>query len=660
LNASSSRINRHDSNTNAFTLGQDKSQELLDLIDSDVFKFTRNKGEKGPFTEQAQRLFLAGDRQRQDHPLSRTMMQTYLLSYWENFSYQLPILHRPTFNPDTAPVILLVTMIAIGAATFNAKSSGTCSSSSSSSSSNSSKTTTAASMCLPNYLAWGVRWEMFRDRNFKAPASLWALQALILLETYEALCSTGDLHERAVIYHPSTIHLVRWGRSLVGTAGDRGNLWASSSSLSLSSPPPAAAASAAAATPEAGDTVDCSSSWWHRWITTEATRRLAFSSFVVDSMHSAIFGNSSIMTFHELDIPLPCDDELWNATSGAEVGLSVAKSMMMMMTAGAKHMAFLDALKKTVAGQLVQISSDFGRTILLAGLLNVSFHGNRGDLQERGIGNIDGTGLGGKLRPDMAKAIDSWKKKNPNPEHTRCYRRPEPRQMVVVAAATATAAAYCEADRGAESKITFLHQFAHMAIHTDFPECQIFAGARPFFMGKKADAAASRLEMESTIKSWAQSAKGRDAAFHALCLLRSVLLVLPEASSGINKSHDFEPRLIYSVKTDTLIYRPWVVYLSALVLWSYAFALEGPPLVPPSYYSEQGARDKAVIDYLSKYGELSSPAALATMKGLNYNTPTLEVLRDAFKTTSWEFLRERSAIVLGNCIELNARGTLSP
>jgi len=94
-----------------------------------------------------------------------------------------------------------------------------------------------------------------------------------------------------------------------------------------------------------------------------------------------------------------------------------------------------------------------------------------------------------------------------------------------------------------------------------------------------------------------------------------------------------------------------------MVVWSYAFALEGPPLVLPSY-SEQ-TRDQAVIDYLSKYGELSSPVALATMKGLNYNTPMLEVLREAFKTTSWEFLREGSAIVLGNCIELNASGALS-
>ncbi|KAK3345987.1 fungal-specific transcription factor domain-containing protein [Lasiosphaeria hispida] len=578
-----------------FALAEDKSRELLNLIDSDVFKFTRDN-EQGPFTEQAQRMFLVGDREDQDHPLSRIMMQNYLLSYWENFSDQVPILHRPTFNPDTAPVILLVAMIAIGAATFNAKYSG-------------SRAATAG-MCLPNYLAWGVKWEMFRDRNFRAPASLWALQASILLETYEALYSTGDLHERAVIYHPSTIQLVRWGRSLVGTAGDS-KLWTS---------PPASA-------PETGDAVD---GWWHRWITTEATRRLAFASFVVDSIHSTIFGNSSIMTFHEVRIPLPCDDELWNATSGAEVRRSMARPM----TAGAKRITFLEALKRTVAGQLVQ-TNDFGRTILLAGLLNVSFHGNRGDLQDRGIGNIEGTGVGGRWRPDMAKAIDSWKR---NSEHTRLPGL-ESWQM-----------AY-EAGRCVDSNIAFLHQFAHMAIHTDFLECQIFAGAKQF-MGKKVDAA-SRWEIESTMKSWAQSAKGRDAAFHALCLLRSVLV--PEAS-GI-KSHGFESRLTYSVKTDTLIYRPWVVYLSALAVWSYAFALEGPSLVPPPY-SKQG-RAEAVVDYLSRYGELASPVALATMKGLNYNTPILEVLREAFITTSWEFLRESSALVLGNCIKLNASGALS-
>ena len=592
VTAGSSRMNQ-DLDT-GFALGEDKSQELLKLIDSDVFKFTRDN-EQGPFTEQAQRLFLVRDRQDQDHPLSRIMMQTYLLSYWENFSDQLPILHRPTFHPDTAPVILLVAMIAIGAATFNAKYSGT------------SRATTTG-MCLPNYLAWGVKWEMFRDPNFRAPASLWALQASILLETYETLYSTGELHERAVIYHPSTIQLVRWGRSLVGTAGDS-KLWTSAPAL--------------APEPETGDAVD---GWWHRWITTEATRRLAFASFVVDSMHSTIFGNSSIMTFHEVRIPLPCDDELWNATSGAEVRQSMA--------AGAKRITFLEALKRTVAGQLVQ-ASDFGRKILLAGLLNVSFHGNRGDLQDRGIGNIEGTGVGGKWRPDMAKAIDSWKKNSEQPHLPGL----ESRQM-----------AY-EAGRYVDSNIAFLHQFAHMAIHTDFLECQVFAGAKQF-MGKKVDAA-SRLEMESTMKSWAQSAKGRDAAFHALCLLRSVLV--PETSG--TESHGFESRLIYSVKTETLIYRLWVVYLSALAVWSYAFALEGPSLVPPPD-SKQG-RAEAVIDYLSRYGGLSSPVALATMKGLNYNTPILEVIGEAFKTTSWEFLRDSSALVLGNCIKLNASGAFS-
>ncbi|KAK5657946.1 hypothetical protein OQA88_2498 [Cercophora sp. LCS_1] len=594
VHAGSSLMNQ-DSDA-GFALTENKSRELLNLIESDVFKFTRDK-EQGPFTEQAQRLFLVGDRQDPDHPLSRAMMQTYLLSYWENFSDQIPILHRPTFNPDTAPVILLVAMMAIGAAMFSTKCSG------------STATPAAAGMCLPNYLAWGVKWEMFRDRNFRAPASLWALQASILLETYEALYSTGDLHERAVMYHPSTIQLVRWGRSLIGAADDS-KLWTSAPSSA----------------PETGDAVD---GWWHRWITTEATRRLAFASFVVDSMHSTIFGNSSIMTFHEVRIQLPCDDKLWKATNGAEVRRSMARSM----TAGAKRITFLEALKRTVAGELVQ-TSNFGRTILLAGLLNVSFHGNRGDLQDRGIGNIAGTGVGGKSRPDMAKAIDSWKR---NSEHARLPGL-ESQQVAH------------QAGRYVDSNIAFLHQFAHMAIHTDFLECQIFAGAKQF-MGKKVDAA-SRLETEQTMRSWAQSAKGRDAAFHALCLLRSVLV--PEAS-GV-KSHDLESRLMYSVKTDTLIYRPWVVYLSALALWSYAFALEGPSLVPPAY-SKQG-RAEAVIGYLSRYGELSSPVALATVKGLNYNTPILEVLREAFKSTSWEFLRESSALLLGNCIKLNCRGAL--
>ena len=589
-----SNLSSLDSDTGV-ALSEPKSRELFELIDSDIFKVTHD-GELGPFTAHARLTFLAGDREDQDHPLSRTMMQTYLLSYWEQFSDQIPILHRPTFSPDAAPAILLVAMLAIGTATLGTKHSGRA---------------TMTGMGLPNYLAWGVKWEMFRDRNFRAPASLWALQASILLEIYETLYSTGELHERAVIHHPSTIHLVRWGWSLVGTAGDT-KLWTAASTSA----------------PETGNAVD---DWWRRWIQMEATRRLAFATFVVDSMHSTIFGNSSIMTSNEVCIPLPCDDELWKAASGAEV----RKSMTPSMAAGTEPIKFLEALQRTMDGESVHTNS-FGRKILLAGLLNVYIHRTSRDQLDRGIGNIEYSAAGGGWRLEVVKAVDSWK------HDLEWARLPGSESWPTALVA-----------KCADSSIAFLHQLAHVAIHVDLLDCQILAGAKKL-LGRRVGAD-SRRKAEANMKAWAQSVKGRDAAFHALCFLRSVLV--PGADGAEPLNYGSGPQPTYSARTDALIYRPWVVYLSALVVWSYGFALEGPcgVLLPLSNQE----RAEAAVAYLKRYGGLPSPVSLATLKGLNHNTPVLEVLKEAFSTTSWEFLRESSTQLLSNCIQFNSGRTLS-
>ena len=48
--------------------------------------------------------------------LSRKMMQLYIGSYWLHFSDQVPILHKPTFSPDNMANLLLIAVMAIGAA----------------------------------------------------------------------------------------------------------------------------------------------------------------------------------------------------------------------------------------------------------------------------------------------------------------------------------------------------------------------------------------------------------------------------------------------------------------------------------------------------------------------------------------------------------------
>lgn len=70
-------------------LSEEKSQQIVDLI-KDRF----NEGEHTPVAKQKEAL-LDGDRNDDSHMLSRKMMQTYIGSYWYNFSEQVPIRLSP-------------------------------------------------------------------------------------------------------------------------------------------------------------------------------------------------------------------------------------------------------------------------------------------------------------------------------------------------------------------------------------------------------------------------------------------------------------------------------------------------------------------------------------------------------------------------------------
>lgn len=143
--------------------------------------------------------------------------------------------------------------------------------------------------------------------------------------------------------------------------------------------------------------------WWNQWITDEATRRAAFAAFVINSTHATMFGHSTVMVAHEMRLPLPCDKALWTATS-AKVGRIKAR----LHANGVKPISFLEGLKRTLSGQEVRTSS-FGRTILMAGLLSVSWHMNQRDLQVNSLGVLQALGGRDKWRGTLTRAFDFWK-----------------------------------------------------------------------------------------------------------------------------------------------------------------------------------------------------------------------------------------------------------
>lgn len=586
-----------DQNPHEAIVSDEKSLEIFDFIKE---RFHDNG--RAP-VERLRDAILNGDRSQDTHMLSRTMMQAYIISYWVKFSDQVPIQHKPTFCPAKTERLLLIAMMTIGAACLD-KAHG--------------KQVTKAGAQLSNFLAWNLRLEIFKDPAFRPPAKLWVFQALLLLELYEKMYSTRDHHEYAHLFHATTITLMRRGRALIGKSPP-------------DSPP----------RPDKGRSRHSSDEWWNDWITNEATRRVAFTAFIIDSIHGTMFGHSAMMAAHEMRLPLPCDDKLWKATSSAEVGRFEANAM----SGSSRPISFLEGIKQTLGGTPV-VTNSFGRTVLMAGLLSVGWHMNQRDLQINSLGNGISEALGGRdrWRSIMIRAFDTWKNDFDDSllqRESQTYPR--------------HSAERGEANHVFESCMV-LHHLAHMAMHVDIVDCQIFARAKRLL--GRAIGPQDLASVQRRMKDWAPTAKARDAAFYALKFLASVLLHPAKTRNnsfggGFGGGFDggFDGGEVYSARDDVLLNRAWVLYFAALVVWCYGFALEGPDA---DARAAKSPRDNLVAmrEYLSQYSAINTPDVLRQMKGVNRNTPVLLVLQGSFEESRWELLNE-GAILLRNCLSLN-------
>ncbi|EOD43732.1 Zinc finger C2H2-type protein [Neofusicoccum parvum] len=357
-----------------------------------------------------------------------------------------------------------------------------------------------------------------------------------------------------------------------------------------------------------------------------------------------MFGHSAVMVAHEMRLPLPCDEALWSATSAQEVGRVEAS----LSSNGVKPTTFLDGLKKTLSGSAVRTNS-FGRTILMAGLLSVSWHMNQRDLQVSSLGASSALGGRDKWRGSLTRAFDFWKQDfdaslSKNGELT-----------------APSAFAYNNGlvdDNVFESR-TVLHHLAHMAMHVDIVDCQIYAGASRL-LGRTItpqDYTGAQRRMK---ESWAPTARARDATFYALRFLSQVLLPHETGNGGVptgaHGPHTSEQAagFTYSARDDSLLNRPWVLYFATLIVWSYGYALDGP--IDPIYQLD--SREDLVRDmqgYLRRVGGVRAPDGLAKIQDRNACLGMLILLRDMFKKTRWELLHEASSL-LQKCIEMLAPG----
>ncbi|KAI0110594.1 hypothetical protein F4776DRAFT_667667 [Hypoxylon sp. NC0597] len=497
--------------------------------------------------------------------LSLEFLRDCMRHYWDFVSPRLPIVHQPTFSSAQCSIYLLMVMIALGAAQIYSRE---------------------ATRELLEYKAFAdliisnVRFEILTADEASPPVELWVAQALLLLEFYEKMYSSRNLHERAHVYHSVTLTLLRRGSPLIGGAGSE-------------SPSDEQNGTEHPATSDAR-------TWWVKWARTESMHRVVFAAFMMDIIHAAMFGHAADMVPHEIRLPLPCDESLWSASSPETVRLHDSNFRLY----GVKPISFLDGLKRAIHGKEVQTHA-FGRMIIMCGLLSVGWHLRHRDTHlkwlELGSSSSD---TRDKWCNMLLKAFDDWKTSfdgaigSNDPESDGSGTQSHSNGLIQSA--------------------SVLYHLAHLSLYVDIIDCQVYAGAKRL-LGRKVSTR-DYTNVVNRMATWSTQLTTRRAILHAFKLLHRILV-----DSRQKKSNGYTNNVVamygihYSCRRDPDPHRPWIMYYATLSLWSFVRARtqsrdQSNTLRP---FPQQLQRSTTgIFDYLSKVTKLSELEAANLQDGL--------------------------------------------
>ncbi|PNY28904.1 Zinc finger protein klf1 [Tolypocladium capitatum] len=455
--------------------------------------------------------------------LSLEMMRDCLKEFWETVSPRLPIIHQHTFSASRCPIFLLLVMMALGAASLRSRDS---------------TGQLSEYGAFADVIIASVRWEVLTSNDSAPSIGLWVAQALLLLEFYEKLYSSRRMHERAHIYHSAFLTLLRRGSPLIQRTGSES---------------PAEPENLGADRHESGMALD-SRTWWIRWAETESMRRVVFAAFMLDIIHAAMFGHAADMAAHEIRLPLPCDDNLWTANSPNIVRQLDANFRMY----GVRRVSFLDGLKSALHGKEVKTHS-FGRMIIISGLLSVGWHLSHKETHLKWLDlGTPSTETQDSWRKMLLTAFGNWKESFD----------------VAMSDSTMDAPGRRPAPNGPINSASLLFHLAHISLHADIVDCQVYAGAKRL-LGRKVSAR-DYTNAVQRMCSWAKQASTRHAILHAFKLLYRVLVdPRPRRRNGPHASGS--PAVQYSIRDETDPHRPWIMYYAVLSIWAFVQAVGRPP-----------------------------------------------------------------------------------
>ncbi|CAK7199209.1 hypothetical protein SEUCBS139899_001882 [Sporothrix eucalyptigena] len=612
--------------------------------------------------------------------LSTEMIHDCLYEFWEHVSPRVPIVHQPTFSCNRCPPLLLVVILALGAASRNNRAQN----------GNLSELSGFADIVILS-----ARFELLITDDALPPVSLWVAQSLLLLEFYEKMLSSRRLHERSHIYHSVTLTVLRRGSPLIGRSGsesppDESQLPSLSTASPPSlphphSPPTPMSSQSIGGRPQNeqaghhshrdGHSSTDLQTWWNRWADTEAMHRVVFVAFCIDTIHAAMFGHDADMEPHEIRLPLPCDDNLWTAAKPEDVR-QLDNNLRMY---GVRPITFLDGLKRAVHGKEVRTHS-FGRMIIMSGLLSVGWHLRH---RERHLKWLDlsaappptESALDAAWRKTLLMAFDGWKESfdlvqgggTADGKVNSSGANGGNGSAGSSNAGGSTGAGGPTRRSGFNGPIesaAVLYHLAHICLHIDIIDCQVYAGARRL-LGRKISSN-DYINIGNRMKVWAKQASTRHAIFHAFQLLYRVL-VDPRVRGGGNV---FTPTTnaemqTYSIKTEADPHRPWIMYYAALSIWSFVQALNvggrGPmsksgstsrPRAQQQSTSVPRGSSSRVVAYLGHVAGRHELDEVAAATELADGLPDLlEYLQAVFAESHSELLQE-ARVRLKTCLEI--------
>ena len=293
--------------------------------------------------------------------LSLSSLQSYCDLFFTRFNTSYPIIHRPTFDPARAELLLLAAVISLGA-TYSSRDAH--------------RLAVAVHDSLRN--------QIFAHAEFSATPDLWVLQTLVLVDCFGKARAGQRQRDMAQLFHCVLIKLIRRSDcTTIRTAPVRPDLLTNAAG---------------------GEAVDLEKEWRHA-MNLEQRKRLAIMCFIWDTQHATLFSQSLCMSAFEIRSSLACDAKTWEADTAQEWYQSSQREHPQ------SHQLFLHVLKSYISpthrnSHRPRHLNALSRVLLLHGLMSIGSDLKRRDQTTLRVESPD---LVGAWKARMARSLDLWK-----------------------------------------------------------------------------------------------------------------------------------------------------------------------------------------------------------------------------------------------------------